>query len=76
MKNKKEIKLNLELFNLFQKLGEDHLKKHKIESFKLIHEVLTQNPAEPRLILKYIDGSEQKIDGWKSVNDKLEFLIK
>ena len=76
MKNKEEIQKHLDLLESHSKLNDDSLKKYGIKSVKLIHEVLTPEPKEPQLIITYVDGFEEKMDGWKFVNDKLEFLIK
>lgn len=56
-------------------ITDEMLNSVNIKSVTLIEEALTNNPAPPRLIIKKMDGTEEKIDGYVEIPTYLGKLL-
>jgi hypothetical protein len=80
MKSKSEIKAfkkSVETYiKLIDKIATEDFLSLGIVSMSLMNEVLnTKDPIDPRMIVKYISGTEETIDGFENINKKLKELL-
>jgi hypothetical protein len=59
-----------------EKVTTENLLSLGIASISVMNEVLNiKNPIEPRMIIKYIGGTKEIIDGYENINKKLNELL-
>ena len=64
------------LKNFSEKAVDDEtLKKCGIKSIAILQEVMTKEPMMPQLIIKRIDGTEEKIWGMEEITKKLNKIF-
>jgi hypothetical protein len=58
-----------------EKVSEEDLKKAGIKSISILQEVMTKDPMMPQLIVKKLDGTEEKIWGMEEIAKKLNKIF-
>jgi len=58
-----------------EKVSEEDLKKAGIKSVAILQEVLTTDPIEPKMIVKYADGTQEDTWGMENISKRLNKIF-
>jgi len=58
-----------------EKVSEEDLKKAGIKSVAILQEVLTTDPIEPKMIVKFLDGTQEDTWGMENISKRLNKIF-